>query len=145
VEASDGSEFGPAKKVISWKAISLLTLIPLVPGLLAANNWYFEVHDRHNDHRYVKKTEFQMAQATSIDNSSKLDGLVLQVASLQVQSAVTVVGSFQQEYDRHMRTRDPSAAWEVERDRLKRQLDRAIAYRDCLMTERSACDQLRGW
>lgn len=140
---------------IGWKAVSLTNLVAIVT-LFGAGA---VLHDRVYDGRYALASDVMtVAQATQIQRkvddleastrqsetstNKKLDELTMQVSSIKVQSAVTVVSSLQQEYDRHLRNEKPTLEWREERDRLKRQLQKATEYRNCLLEERRNCDHL---
>jgi hypothetical protein len=63
-----------------------------------------------------------------------------------VQIAITTFNDFQRQLDAHTGGNpQQTVEWVRERDRLTRQLRRADEYKQCLMNQRSNCDQLRGW
>lgn len=134
--------------------MSIGTLIAAAGLVFPANDWYVHWHDS----RYALKGEVvtvaasqtvqqiaDRAQRTADANSQKLDMVNIQLAGIRVQGAVTVANAMQQELDRHLLSPQDTAAWREKRSQLKRQADRAIAYRDCLLEERINCEALRGF
>jgi len=130
---------------IPWKAVSISTIIASIPVMIAVNHAYVGWHEDFGNARYAKKQEFLVAQASMASNAAKLDQIVVSIAAIQVQSAITTVGEFQRQLDAHLSAPRQTREWIVERDRLTRQVERAEEYKQCLIDQRPACDQLRGW
>lgn len=91
------------------------------------------------------KDQIKQTQKTADETAGKVDDLAQQVNSLQISSAITAVSALQQELDRHERTPENTASWRSERDRIKRNLEAAVEYRDCLMGAARNCELLRRW
>jgi len=121
--------------IFPWRTtVSLAVVIAMVPVLLALG-----------DARYTNKADFTVAQAAQAQNSLKLDDIAQSIMYMQVQIAITTASDFQRQLDNHLANPRDTQDWVFERDRLVRQVRRAEQYKQCLIDQRSACDQLRGW
>lgn len=131
----------------NWKPVSIVTLIGLIPALIATNAWYVNYHDT----RYILRAEaMTLAAAESltsqvdialeqgVDNSKKLDFLLIQAAQREVYDAEIAL----QEIDKNS---EQTLQWhDMKRDAVKR-LDTARALLVCFRSGSVDCDNIRGF
>lgn len=146
------------KITIPWRNVSIVTVIGLIPAVIAMHQWYVQWHTEFGDGRWAKKAEVMLiaqaeplkqqialTQVTANETADKVDLLSEQVTGLQISSAITVVASLKDERDRHLRNPENTDSWRRERDRLIRLVEQAEQYRDCLRRKETNCEELRGW
>jgi hypothetical protein len=140
---------------ISVSVTLLVTiLVGTYLGMVEGNRVYVSWHDQHVTAVAVPLIAAQTnllsqqiteTQSTATATALKLDEVSRQIDGLQISAAINTVSAFQAELDRHERKPQNSESWLTERDRLKRQLERATEYRNCLMAAGENCDELRAF
>jgi hypothetical protein len=113
--------------------------------MIGINHAYWSTHEEFGDARWASKQDFVVSQIAQAGNNAKLDRIVESIDAIQVQIAITTVNDFQRQLDAHQANPQQTVEWIRERDRLTRQVRRAEEYKQCLIAQRPACDQLRGW
>ena len=140
--------------MIRWKTVSITAVIGLIPVGFAVNAAYVSYHTELNirtlqpimaQHTKDVEGRIDIAQQTATETQHKVEELSYQLSSLQVSAAIAAVAALQTELDRHERNPEDSESWRRERDRLRRQVEQAKEYRQCLIEQRRNCDLLRGW
>lgn len=143
-------------EIRGWKLSALIIAAIPVGFLIHTGNVSY------HDARYVRRTEAILVEQAAVrdaemdarmsvaenavaENSSTIKEVNKKLAYIEIQSAVSMVRAFQEEYDAHMRRPEDTQEWLRERDSKKRRLEAATKFRDCLMNEGMNCDHLRGW
>jgi len=139
----------------NWKPVSLITLVGLIPAMIAANSWYVEWHKEYGDGRYVQIEQAEQLYALKgeVPELAQTDKLTAQLAQvdqnvdfLVKSAAVQAVDRIKGEMTLHSFQDDGSASWKRQRDELQRRLANAESYRDCLFRVGSQnCDASRVW
>lgn len=140
--------------MIRWKTVSILSVIGMIPIGLALHASYVDYHTDLNirtlqpimaKHTNDVEGRINVAQHTADETNRKVDELAVKVDSLQISAAISAIAALNDELDRHERNQEDSVAWRKERNRLKRQIEQAKEYRECLINDRRNCELLRGW
>lgn len=143
----------PFRRHLTRQNVTIAGVIAAVPAVLGVKAWYVDWHDE----RYVQRQEaFLVADASEVKdqitraqeaadvNASKLDAIGQKLSYIELQAAVSMVQALQQDLDTHLRTPNlENEVWLIRRDDLRRQVDSAREFRDCLMANRTNCDHLR--
>lgn len=138
----------------NWKPVTITGLICCIPALIAANTWYVNWHDIHNDSRYVSKTfaNETFAKKSEVTILAGAEDLRQQVAQIDENldflvksAAVQAVDRIKGELSLHKLQEDGSQLWRRQKDEIERRLANAEAYRDCLFNSRTNCDASRVW
>lgn len=140
--------------VRNWKPVSIVSLIGLIPALIAASTWYVNWHHNDGDSRYVSKTfaNETYAKKTEVIALAGAEDLQQQVAQIDKNmdflvksAAVQAVDRIKSELSLHRLQDDGSQLWKRQKDDIERRLANAEAYRDCLFNARTNCDATRVW
>lgn len=140
--------------MIRWKTVSITAVISMIPVGFAVNAAYVNYHielakdvvmPAIAEHTAQVEKRIDSALTTANETQHKVDELSTQISSLQVSAAIAAVAALQTELDRHERNPEDSESWRRERDRLRRQVEQAKEYRQCLIDQKTNCDLLRGW
>lgn len=140
--------------MIRWKTISITAIIGCIPVGLGVHAAYKNYHvdlttsvvaPLIQRHSMEVEGRIDVALQTANETQRKVDEVSAQISSLQVSAAIAAVAALQNELDRHERNVEDSESWRRERDRLRRQIEQAKEYRQCLIDQRRNCDLLRGW
>lgn len=137
------------------REMKLSVSIPLIVVIVGAtysggvhvSAWYEQYH---RGLARAEATAIMLAKTENLEKNveetqTAVAELKGQVSSLQVSAAIAAVAALQTELDRHERNPEESASWNKERDRLKRQIEQAKEYRQCLIDGGRNCELLRGW
>lgn len=138
-----------------WKPVTLLSLIGLIPALVAGNNWYENWHIRANDARYVQiaQAEERYARKADVIELAKVEDMQNQVIQIEQNvdflvksAAVQAVDRIKNELTVHSFQDDGSQLWRKRKTELENRLYNAEAYRTCLFQSGSQnCDASRVW
>lgn len=140
--------------VRNWKPVSLISIIGLIPALVAGNAWHENRHRDAGDARYVQlqiaeQTYAKKSEVIALAGAEELQQQVAQIDQnldfLVKSAAVQAVDRIKSELSLHNLQDDGSQLWKRQKDEIERRLANAESYRECLFNERSNCDASRVW
>lgn len=139
----------------NWKPVSLITLIGLIPALIAGSAWYENWHEEYGNARYLqlKHAEEMYALKEDVTELAHTDDLEEQMTQIDQNvdflvksAAVQAVDRIKGELTMHSLQDDGSSLWKRQLNEIERRLANAESYRDCLFREGSQnCDASRVW
>lgn len=134
--------------------VGIGTILTIVGLSFPANKAYVDWHNERYplrsevitiaDAQTIKETGEQALQ-TANSASQKLDMVNIQLAAIRVQGAVTAASALQSELDALEARPESGHEYRQKVSQLRRRVEQAVAYRDCLWENRVNCEAIRGY